>query len=202
MAQKKIIEDDVLIKMHRDGTPQKDIAAHFGVSPVAVCKRLKRILPPPETVLDKFDLTDKEKSFVIEKAKGKSSTQAVLSSAYEAGSMESAKQIGTQLMKKEEIRQAIDEVMDNCGLTRTYRVRKLKKHVDNRDPVVSLKALDMSFKLDGSYAPEKHAVAELSLFALAAQLEDKRYREFMHIGQNRGEEAIDVTPKPESVEEI
>jgi hypothetical protein len=32
-------------------------------------------------------------------------------------------------------------------------VGRLKGLVDNRDPIVSLKALDMSFKLDNSYPP-------------------------------------------------
>ena len=41
------------------------------------------------------------------------------------------------------------------GLTRRYRVHRLKDHVDNVDPNVSLKALDQSWKLEGLYT-EKH----------------------------------------------
>ena len=41
--------------------------------------------------------------------------------------------------------------MDYHGLTKSYRVQKLRKQVDNRDPNVSLKALDQTFKIDGSY---------------------------------------------------
>jgi hypothetical protein len=61
--------------------------------------------------------------------------------------------------------------MNHCGLTKGYRVRKLKSHVDNRDPNVSLKGLDMSFKLDGSYAPEKHLNVNLDLKAVTAEME-------------------------------
>jgi hypothetical protein len=50
---------------------------------------------------------------------------------------------------------AIDELMDHHGLTKSYRVLKLKQHVDNRDPNISLKALDQSWRLDGSYKPEE-----------------------------------------------
>jgi hypothetical protein len=74
-------------------------------------------------------------------------------------------------MVKDEIKMAIDELMNHCGLTKGYRVRKLKSHVDNRDPNVSLKGLDMSFKLDGSYAPEKHLNVNLDLKAVTAEME-------------------------------
>ena len=150
----KRIDDTVLLTMFKEGKMQKDIAAHFGVSSVAVCKRLKRLLPAPESVLDKSNLTEKEKTFCIEKAKGKTNTQAALAS-YEAGSMQSAKVMGSQLMDKPEIQQTIAELMDNCGLTRNYRIKRLKQHVDHVDPQASLRALDMSFKLDNSYPPTK-----------------------------------------------
>ena len=45
--------------------------------------------------------------------------------------------------------------MQEEGLTRRYRVRKLKGHVDATDPNVSLKALDQSWKLDGAYKEEQ-----------------------------------------------
>lgn len=148
------IDDNKLLEMFRAGKLQKEIAAHFKVSPVAICKRLKRLLPKPEAILDKHNLTDKEKCFVIEKARGKTNTQAVLSS-YEVSSMESAKVIGSQLMSKPEVQTAISELMEHHGLTRSYRIKKLKTHVDNRDPNVSLKALDMSFKIDGTYQEQQ-----------------------------------------------
>jgi hypothetical protein len=151
---KKKIDDTGLLTMFKEGKLQKEIATHFGVSPVAVCKRLKRLLPVPESVFDKFDLTEKEKAFCIEKAKGRNNTQAALAS-YEAGSLQSAKVIGSQLMDKPEIQQSIIELMDSCGLTRNYRIKKLKQHIDHVDPQASLRALDMSFKLDNSYPPTK-----------------------------------------------
>ncbi len=152
MARKLI--DDELLSLYKQGMLQKDIAKHFNVSPVAVCKRLKRLLPAPEAILSKHNLTEKERGFVIEKVKGKNNMQAVMNS-YEVTSKESAKAMGTKLMDNPEIRQAIDELMEASGLSRSYRVQKLKEHVDNRDPGVSLKALDMSFKLDQSYPPQR-----------------------------------------------
>lgn len=141
------INDNVLLQMIQEKKEQKEIAKFFGVSPAAICKRLKRLTSMPQSL---EVLTEKERTFAIEKAKGATATQAALKS-YECSSLQSAKAIGSQLMAKPEIREAIDTLMENEGLTRAYRVKKLKQHVDNADPGVSLKALDMSFKLADEY---------------------------------------------------
>jgi len=67
-----------------------------------------------------------------------------------------------RLAKDPDIRQAIADLMDEKGLTQDYRIGKLKEHVDNLDPNVSLRALEQSWKLDGSYAPEKHLNVDLT----------------------------------------
>jgi Zn-dependent peptidase ImmA (M78 family) len=102
----KIINDNKLLEMHNEGKPQKEIAAYFGVSPVAVCRRLKRLLPVPD-ILDKYNLTDAQKSFVVEKAKGKTNTQAALES-YETTSRKSAKVIGSQLMDNPTVKMGLN----------------------------------------------------------------------------------------------
>lgn len=180
MRQRKI-DDNQLLEMFREGKIQKEIAKYFNCSPVAVSKRLKRLLPDP---LVNHSLTEQQKRFVIEKGKGKSNTQAALA-AYECGSLQSAKVIGSQLMSDPEINTAIQELMDSEGLTRRYRVRRLRHHVDNRDPNVSLKGLDMSFKLDGSYAPEKHVSVSL----------------FSHIVEQSGEGWKPKTPEIEGTQD-
>jgi hypothetical protein len=129
------------------------------------------LLPQPVEVLDKYDLTDQQKHFVIEKAKGKTNTQAALAS-YEVTSMQSAKVIGSQLMGKPEIEMAINELMAEAGLTKRYRLRKVRQHIDHPDPNVSLKGLDMSFKLDGSYAPEKHMNLDIDIDALTKEYQE------------------------------
>lgn len=170
MRQRKT-DDEIILKMLKEGKTQKEIAEHSGVSPVAIHKRVKRLLPPPKSL---ESLTEKEQRFVIEKAKGKTATQAVMDS-YEVSSRESAKVMGSQLMAKPEIQKAINELMEYHGLTRSYRIQKLKTHVDNRDPNVSLKALDQSWKLDGSYAPEKHMSMNLNV-EISGE-EERRLRE-------------------------
>jgi predicted transcriptional regulator len=149
----KKIDDEKLFEMLRQGMQQKEIAQIMGVSAPAICQRLRKLLPPPESLTN---LTDKEKSFVLEKAKGRSNTQAVIASQYEVTSMQSAKVIGSQLMDKPEIRKAIDDLMEMKGVGREFRIEKLGQHMKNRDPNVSLKALDIGFKLANDYPAQRN----------------------------------------------
>jgi len=88
--------------------------------------------------------------FAVSVAEGKSQTQSAID-AYDVSSMGSAKSLGSQLVRKPKVNAAISEIMEYYGLGRFERIRKLKTHVDNRDPNISLKALDQSWKIDGSY---------------------------------------------------
>ena len=149
----KRIDDAELLRMLREGKSQKEAAAHFGVSLVAICKRLKRILPQPADVLAGHDLTEQQKRFVLAKAQGKTNTKAALQS-YEVRSLESAKVIGSQLMDNPAIKTALKELVEH-HIPQNYRLKRLRGHVDHVDPVVSLKALDLSWKLDGSYSENR-----------------------------------------------
>lgn len=170
----KRTNDAEILQMLREGKQQKEIAQHFGVSPSYICKRVRLLLPQGEP--DSFrNLTDKEKRFVLEKARGKTNTDAVMKS-YDVTSRESAKVLGSNLMDKEEIRLAIDELMEQAGMSRRYRVQRLKTCVDHPDPNVTLKALDQSWKLDGSYGPEKVDVhiEPQNIHAVVAVLDARR----------------------------
>jgi predicted transcriptional regulator len=140
--------------MLKEGRTQKAIAKHFGVSPAAICKRVKKILPPPESLQE---LTEKEQAFAVAISKGMTQTDAAMT-AFEVTTRNSAKSLGCNLMAKQDIQIAVRDLMQKHGLTRTYRVQKLKQHVDNRDPNVSLKALDQSWKLEGAYAEKPEPV--------------------------------------------
>ena len=176
MGQRKV-DDNIVLQLFREGKKQKEIAERFGVSAVAIHKRLKRILPKPQS-LEK--LTEKERRFVIAVAEGKSRTQAVMES-FDVSSRASAKAMQNALMQKDHIQIAIAELMEIYGLTRGYRINKLKSHIDHLDPGISLKGLDMSFKLDGLYSPEKHINMNIDLKTLTDDLkaldeEERRLR--------------------------
>ena len=151
-------DDNIILQMLNDGKTQKEIAEHFGVSGAAICKRVKRIL---NKMPDGFEnLTEKEQKFTLAIATGKTQTQAALDS-HECSSLDSAKSMGYQLMKKPDIQTAVAELMQEEGLTRRYRVQKLKTHIDHPDPNVSLKGLDQSWKLEGAYT-EKYVHVHMS----------------------------------------
>lgn len=154
MAGRKI-DDNELLRLISTGMEQQAIAQHFGVSAAAISKRLKHLrqMEARPAVLDK--LTPKEQRFVIEVASGKSQTQAAIA-AFNVGTMDSAKTIGSRLARDPDIQEAITAVMESEGLDRTHLVRRLKTHVDNdRDPNVSLRAVDMGLKLHDAYPASK-----------------------------------------------
>jgi predicted transcriptional regulator len=169
---RRIIDDDKLLEMMKDGRTQKEAAEFFGVSEAAVSKKLKRLAPLPKSLKN---LSDKEKKFALGIAGGKSQTQAAFES-FEVSNRASAKALGNQLMKKPSVNVAITELMDYHGLDRPYRVRRLKQHVDNSDPGISLKALDQSWRLDGAYQEERppHTITIQELKIEAAALEEER----------------------------
>lgn len=164
---KRLTDDATILRMLKEGKNQKEIAEHFKVSPAAICKRLKRVCPPPET--PHFNqLTDKEKVFVIEKTKGKSNIQAVMQS-HDVTTRESAKSMSSQLIAKPEVQMALSELMDHCGIDKPYRIKRLKNIIDSSDLNIVHKGLDMSFKLDGSYAPEKHMAMNFDVLNISPE---------------------------------
>jgi len=160
------IDINKLEEMLKQGIPKMKIAEHFKVTPAAITKACKRLIPVPESFAN---LTDKQKKFALSIAQGKTATQAALD-AYECSSRKSAKVLGSNLMADPDMRAAIADILAEEGLTKRYRVQRLKQCVDHKDPIVCLKGLDMSFKLDGSYAPEK----QIGLIASLPEISERR----------------------------
>ena len=163
-------DDNVILQMLREGKTQKEIAEHFNVSGAAICKRVKLLLNKKPKSFE--NLTEKEQKFALAISEGKTQTQAALDS-HECTSLDSAKSMGWQLMQKSDIQTAVSEIMQDTGLTRHYRVQKLKGHIDHPDPNVSLKGLDQSWKLDGAYT-EKHVHVHASYPDLTRNAEELR----------------------------
>ncbi len=150
MARKT--DDGIILQMLRENKTQKEIAEHFNVSGAAISKRVKKLLGSKPKSFE--NLTEKEQKFALAIAEGKTQTQAALDS-HDCTTLDSAKSMGHQLIKKSDIQTALAEIMQFAGLTRRYRVQKLKTHIDHSDPNVSLKGLDQSWKLDGAYKEEQ-----------------------------------------------
>ena len=166
------VSDEQILNLHEQGFNQSQIGEALGVSNVAIHKRLKRIL----VMANLERLTPKEQKFCLAVSEGKSRTRAALE-AYDCSSIDSAKALQNTLMGKEEVQATISALMDAHGLTRSHRIRILKGHVDNKtDPHVSLKALDMSFKLANDYPPQRNINLNADLLISPVDLEKYRNR--------------------------
>lgn len=153
MPRPKVIDDTKLTELYQQNRTLKSIGDELGVSHVAVHKRIKRLrLSKLPKSLEK--LTDKEKGFCMAVVGGQSRISAVMQT-YDVTSRESAKAIQKTLMKNPEIRACIEDMMEMKGIGRDFRLTKLSEHMNHPDPVISLKSLDMAFKLSGDAEESK-----------------------------------------------
>jgi len=158
-----------VFELHDKGWTLGKIAAHFKCSKPNICRMLKRVYPDPEPeYLQK--LTERQRNFVRAKISGKSNTQAAMETC-DVKDRSVARVVGFDLAHHPDVDKAIQEILQEEGLTKRYRVRRLKSHVDHRSPDISLKALDQSWKLDGAYL-EKHLVATVNFGDLFKSFED------------------------------
>lgn len=154
MPRPKLIDDSRLMQLYQKGMTLKEIGRELNVSSVAAHKRIKKLaLSRMPDSLER--LTDKRRDFALAVASGQSRTGAAMQ-VYDVSSRESAKALQTTLMKDPEIRTAIDDLMEISGIGRQYRVEKLKQHLEHSDPSISLKSLDIGFKLANDYPPQKN----------------------------------------------
>ncbi len=152
---KRITNDAEILQLRREGKTSKEIAEYFGVSKQAINKRLQKLNPRPS--LD--HLTEKQRGFVQEVVKGNSHIDAAMTS-HDVASRKDAATLGLALLNNPKITKSIEALLDYVGLTKEYRVRKLKQHVDSLDGNISLRGLDMAFKLDNSYPPTRNINVE------------------------------------------
>lgn len=150
-------DDQTILQLKANEKTGKEIAAHFGVSPAYISKRLKRLQPvkEPESFIR---LSDKQKRFVLAKVEGKTNTDAALE-AFDVTSRDSAKALGHTMMKDPDVDRAIKDIMAEEGLTRRHIVKRLKDLVDHPDGHISAKGIDMSSKLMDLYPKDQKQLA-------------------------------------------
>lgn len=169
------INDRVLLEMADRGDQGKDIAAHFGVTPAAICIRLQQLRKHQKHAAALSGLTGQQQRFVIAVVEGKSKTDAAMES-FDVTSRDSAKTIGHRLGKDAEIQLAISTLMENEGLSRQHLIKRLKNHVDGDDPAVSLRAVDTGLKLFNSFPATRninqHIHAEHTVGGIIEQIMD------------------------------
>jgi predicted transcriptional regulator len=148
------ISPEALLRMVEEKASRRDMAARFGCSEAAISKRLSRMTATPAEPLKIDNLTPKEKSFVVAMARGESQTSAAWH-AYDCGSRNSSKSLGSTLMKNQNIKEALEEIRDR-EIPIAHLVKKLRMHVDSHDPSTSLRAVDMGLKLHDAYPATKN----------------------------------------------
>ncbi|MCX6575308.1 MAG: hypothetical protein NTV82_02820, partial [Candidatus Aminicenantes bacterium] len=137
--------------MMAEGKSQREAAVFFGVSDAAISKKIKRWEKdkPPESLTK---LTVKEQKYVLARVGGKNKMQAAME-AFDCDTPESAKSIGSKLGADPDIHRAITALMHESGIGRKARIKRLAEVVNAQDLGIAAKGLDLSWKLDGSYAP-------------------------------------------------
>lgn len=141
-----------LKEMLNGGRSQADCARHFQVSEPAVCKAVKR-LKAVEIPVSMERMSKKKRAFVLNLAEGKTATESALS-AYDCASRDVAKTLGCRMAKDPDVEQALCDIMAQEAIPRRRRVQRLRDLIESKDLTAVSRGLDMSWKLDGSYAPE------------------------------------------------
>ena len=168
-----------LQEMLRDGRTQADCARHFQVSGAAVCKAVKR-LNAAEIPASMEKLTDKERVFVLNLAEGKNATESALI-AYDCTSRDVAKTLGCRMAKDPDVTLALSDIMAQEAIPLRRRIQRLKDLIESKDLSAVSRGLDQSWRLDGSYAPEKFDVradmaVRLDVIALIKQQQEEKER--------------------------
>jgi transposase len=194
------INNDELLRLLKEGNmTQREMAAHFGCSEAAIAKKKKRYkklglyneFEIPEAFMD---LSDKERKFVLARIEGKSQGRAVLEAGYDCTTSESARSMGSQLAKRDDIKVAISELMWDRGLTRTVRIDKLKEHLWNKDPNTSLRSIDIANRMEGLYGTDRHLHLHMTredYDACEREIADLD-REIRQLEQELGNDIVDV----------
>ena len=164
------INYDQLQELLKSGKTQTECARYFEVSAPAVCKAVKRLkaleLPPS---LER--LTEKEKRYVLNRATGKSKAKSALLS-FDCDNYDSAKSLGCRLSKDPDVQTALFDLMAQEAIPRRRRIQRLRDLIESKDLTAVSKGLDMSWRLDGSYAPDKHLVLSASYPEIVKKLEE------------------------------
>jgi len=167
------INYDELQEMLKGGHSQADCARHFQVSEAAVSKAVKR-LKAAEMPASMEKLTKKEKVFVLNLAEGRNATESAFV-AYDCKSRDVAKTMGCRMTKDPDVELALADIMAQEAIPRRRRVQRLRDLIESHDLSAVSRGLDMSWKLDGSYSPEKHdVIVDIRALVLQCEAEEKR----------------------------
>jgi hypothetical protein len=198
----KKINDVELMRMIEEQIPQTQIAEHFRVSPSAITHAKKKIQSAMNIPESFKALTGQEQAFCLARVEGKSQTAAAFD-AYNCSSPASARSLGHELSKRDDVQMAICDLMEEEGCGRRYRIRRLKDHIDNTtDRQSSLKGIDIANKMESLYIERQ--VTEIidygQLFKEFADVQSRRMELQRELGLS-ADGIIDVSEDPSQADD-
>lgn len=183
------VNQDQLQVMLKSGRSQADCSRHFNVSEAAICKAVKR-MKAAEIPASMEVLTEKQRVFVLNLAEGKNATESALA-AYECASRDVAKTLGCRMQKDPDVTLALADLMAQEAIPRRRRIQRLKDLIESADLSAVSRGLDMSWKLEGAYAPERvHVQVDHIQLQLDYEKAFERLRQTMGL---KPDEAIDIS---------
>ena len=150
------------------------IAAHFGVSRSAMGQKFKKFdsYIKNREIVEKHGLTKEEGEFCKKLVNGHNCGTA-MSAIRPDLTPNSAEDAGRRMHKRDDIRAAIRDMMELKGIGLERRIDKLKEHIESKNAQLSLKALDQSWRIDGTMITETRTeqtinvgILDLSAYAL------------------------------------
>lgn len=193
MRPAKRIDDAILLKLHEQDLTFAEIGQHFGVSAQAAHKRFQQ-LKRRQLPASFQSLTPQQQGFVKARASGKSATQAALES-YNCRSLDSAKNIGSQLQKQPAVAAAMADWLQWAGLGRQQRAEKLVAFVNNPESSVAFPALKEAMKVAADYPPARLQVDSRAVcYVISLDPNDKVGQTLEERGEF-GEDLVDLEPQ-------
>jgi len=164
---------DELQAMLKSGRSQAGCARVMSVSEAAVSKAVIR-LKAMELPASMQKLTHKERTFAENLSMGMTPTQSALNAYQCKGNRQVASALGSRMAKEPDIALAVADLMSQEGIPRRRRIQRLATLIESNDLSIVSRALEQSWRLDGSLAPEKHLHVNVDI----APVDLSRYKSY------------------------
>ena len=132
----------------------KDAAAILGVTSPGLHKKIAKYkrMQPPDSLL--AIASPAKRIFLEAKASGMGTKQS-MRLAYPDAQESSLPVMASQIMAEDQSQIALSDLMARNSIGRNHRISVLARVINSPDLNIAVKGLDQSWKLDGSYAPDR-----------------------------------------------
>lgn len=155
------------------GKNDREIAEFFNVSPQAVWAKRKRMEKKHKLTKALPPLTTKQQEFVEKMTTEKRPKGLeVVKEVYGITDNKQAQMQLQRTMNSPAVREAITTILDRNGITRDMLTKKLKTHINSSKAEISIKAVDMGFKLHDDYPASKNVNLNVNLEWLPVDLNE------------------------------